>query len=108
VRALLESRGYRVIPAPDGATGIALYRQKHGAIDGILTDMMMPGLQGKEVVAGLREINPAARIVVMSGVLSESEGMKDEPGRLAFLQKPMTAEQLLKAFRKVLPERSGP
>ncbi|HEX3730938.1 MAG TPA: ATP-binding protein, partial [Opitutaceae bacterium] len=107
VRALLESRGYKVIPAPDGATGIALYRQSHGTIDGILTDMMMPGLQGKDVVAGLREINPAARIVVMSGVLGENEGLKDEPGRLTFLQKPMTAEQLLKAFRKVLPERSG-
>ncbi|HVW20602.1 MAG TPA: response regulator [Opitutaceae bacterium] len=108
VRALLESRGYKVIAASDGATGVALYRDHRAEVDVVLTDMMMPGLQGKQVVASLREINPVVKIVVMSGVLGDSDGLEEQPGQLTFLQKPMTADQLLKAFRRVLPERPQP
>lgn len=100
-RALLEARGYRVLLAENGPAGLSLYRG-HPAIAVVVTDMMMPGMQGVEVIAQLRSINPDARIVAMSGVIGEQTAVTEEPGRLVFLPKPMPASALVRAIRRVL------
>lgn len=64
--------------------------------------MMMPGMQGGEVIAQLRTVNPDARIVAMSGVIGEQTAVAEEPGRLVFLPKPMPAAALFRAVQQVL------
>lgn len=105
-RALLEANDFTMLVAEDGTTGIGLYRNHHAEIAAVLTDMMMPGVQGPEVIAELRQINPDVRIVAMSGVVGERAGIAELPGRLVFLQKPMTGDDLLRAVTSVLSAKS--
>jgi two-component system cell cycle sensor histidine kinase/response regulator CckA len=105
VQALLESCGYRVLVAVDGHEGIALYRQHRPIISAVITDMIMPAMQGMQVVRELRAINPAVRIVAMSGVLGNGTDLKEEPGSVALLQKPMTGASLVAAVQRVLPPK---
>lgn len=103
VRALLKIYGYTPLMASDGPSGLALYREHRDQIKVVLTDMMMPGMQGVDVIRELRQLNPEVRIVAMSGVVSESTEITEEPGRLGFLPKPMTGAELIGALQRVLP-----
>jgi CheY-like chemotaxis protein len=102
VRSLLKIYGYTPLVDDDGASGIALFREQHAKVAVVVTDMMMPGIQGPEVVRELRSINPDVRVVAMSGVISERGEMSEEPGRLVFLAKPMTGAELLGAVQRVI------
>ncbi len=102
VRRLLEVRGYRTLIAVNGSEGLGIYRQHSDKVCLVLTDMRMPGVQGTELIRELRLINPDVRIVAMSGVLGENDQIVEEPGRLIFLPKPMTLEELMGAVQRVL------
>jgi two-component system, cell cycle sensor histidine kinase and response regulator CckA len=106
IQSLLKARGYASIPALDGMEALEIYRKRGREIQVVLTDMMMPGLQGVEVVRRLRAINPEVCVVAMSGIMEECEGLGEESARLTFLRKPMTADELVGAIQRVLP--SGP
>jgi two-component system, cell cycle sensor histidine kinase and response regulator CckA len=99
---ILRAYGYHVLLAENGPAGLVLYRQHHHEVSAVLTDMMMPLMQGTEVIHELRLINSDVRIVAMSGVVLERSGLAEEPGRLAFLPKPMTADMLVHAIQSVL------
>lgn len=103
VGALLESFGYEILQARDGTDGVAQYMRHRAGIAAVITDMMMPGIQGPEVVNRLQTIDPDVRIVAMSGVLGECDGLTKQPGHIAFLEKPMTGSDLLQALERVLP-----
>ncbi|MEO6995076.1 MAG: response regulator, partial [Lacunisphaera sp.] len=105
VRSLLKIYGYSPLVAEDGASGIAIFREQPAAIGVVVTDMMMPGLQGPEVIRELRSIDPDVRVVAMSGVISERGEISAEPGRLEFLAKPMTGAELLGAVQRVIQSR---
>src|SRR5713226_1683290 len=64
-RALLESKGYRVVTAVDGPTGIALSREQ--SIDVVVLDFNMPGMDGNEVAQVLMQEQPTLPVVVWSG-----------------------------------------
>jgi two-component system cell cycle sensor histidine kinase/response regulator CckA len=99
----LEAYGYRVILAPDGLSGIALYRQHASEIDAVLTDMMMPNMQGAEVIAALHGIKPDLPIVAMSGLIeSQKFGLTPKAGKLEILKKPMNTEDLLRSIQSLL------
>ncbi len=102
VQKLLEFLGYHTLMAENGTVGLALYREHQKKVLVVLTDMKMPAMQGAEVIQTLRTINPEVRIVVMSGVPEEMARVVEEPGRLAFLQKPMTKKDVVRAFQFVL------
>ena len=106
-RAFLESQGYRVLVAADGVTGLTLYRQHRAEIRAVLTDMMMPLMQGDQVIRELRAIDPNLPIVAMSGALGERLLRQEEPGRLVFLQKPMTGPDLLGALERLFGASGG-
>ncbi|HVU17867.1 MAG TPA: PAS domain S-box protein [Candidatus Didemnitutus sp.] len=101
--ALLMAAGYRVLLAADGPAGVALFREKPSRISAVLTDIMLPGMQGAELVGELRSIDPDVRVVAMSGIVGETSGLKEEPGRLKFLQKPMTGLEVIRALQSVRP-----
>lgn len=99
----LESRGYTVITAPDGATALALYERDWKNIDLVIADMVMPHLSGVELLTRLKEINPAVRVIVSSGFSHELEGQQMlQSGCLGYLQKPYDTQALHRLVRSVL------
>jgi two-component system, cell cycle sensor histidine kinase and response regulator CckA len=105
VGATLEVYGYKVILAGDGHIGIDLYRRHADEIKAVLTDMMMPTMQGTQVIAALHAIKPDLPIMAMSGLLdSKKFDFTLEPGRLQILQKPMSSDQLLRAVHELLSQ----
>jgi two-component system cell cycle sensor histidine kinase/response regulator CckA len=96
--ATLESFGYRVLTAADGSEGIAQYAQNPD-VAVVLTDMLMPVLDGRTTIRALRQLNPNVRVVGMSGVTSQrtSGPMPD-----LLLQKPFRAADLLNAIHSLL------
>ncbi|HXN35277.1 MAG TPA: ATP-binding protein [Opitutaceae bacterium] len=100
---ILEKFGYRAIPMASGHEAIQCYAREPTAIDAVITDIAMPGIDGLELVKRLRHINPDIRIMGMSG---HGEGTGDESGSPwsmgLFLTKPFTVERLLLALRELL------
>ena len=102
-RHTLESFGYRVLTAEDGAQAIGLYALHRADIAVVLTDMMMPVMDGAALIKALRRINPAVRIVVTSGIHG-NEAAAAALGVSHFLAKPCSADVMLQLIRAVLQE----
>jgi CheY-like chemotaxis protein len=95
--------------ASDGPEAIALYIQRWSEIAVVLTDMMMPMMDGPATIALLRKINPAVKVITASGL--KSSGLTSgEPGDAPFhfLPKPYTSKALLRMLAEVLDEPSQP
>ncbi|HEY4245220.1 MAG TPA: response regulator [Lacunisphaera sp.] len=101
--SLLKILGYVPLIAEDGSRGLTLYREHQQQVKVVITDMMMPGMQGLEVIREIRAINSDSRIVAMGGLLLEQTEIIEETGRLTFLHKPMTGTELLDALGRVMP-----
>ena len=97
--ATLRSFGYRVLVAADGREGLALYAQ-HADVAVVLTDMLMPALDGRTTIAALRQLDPRVRIIGMSGYTRQRAIDAAAPDLL--LQKPFRAADLLHAIRSML------
>ncbi len=100
----LEHFGYRVLNAHDGAEAVTLYAEKKNEIAVVLTDMMMPIMDGTSLISVLLRINPAVKIVRCSGFSNGAGDSFPETGVTHFLTKPYTAEALIKTMRAVLEE----
>jgi signal transduction histidine kinase len=99
VKATLETHNYRVLTVSDSTEAIALYEQ-HQDINHILIDLMMPGLDGGTAIPLLRQLNPAAHIVAMSGLSAgEPSVQAAQLGCQRFLPKPFTTRELLQALQ---------
>ncbi len=104
-RQTLESFGYHTLLAADGHQAVSLYTTYQSAIDVVLTDMMMPIMDGPATIKKLMEINPAVRIVATSGITANRElAHVSGQGVKNFLPKPYTAETLLRLLKQVLRE----
>jgi two-component system cell cycle sensor histidine kinase/response regulator CckA len=102
VRALAE-QGYTVLPAGGGDEALALARNCARAIDLVVTDVVMPGMSGREVVDRLREGTPGLRALFVSGYTQDAiarRGVLDSG--VEFLPKPFTAATLVARVRAVL------
>jgi CheY-like chemotaxis protein len=99
----LQTFGYRVLTATDGADAIAVYTEHKNAVAVVLTDMMMPLMDGSATIRALMRINPAIKIVAVSGLNANIDVAK-APGVKHFLTKPYTAGTLLKTLRAILDE----
>ena len=103
VQHTLVEFGYRVLTAPDGASAVAAYAERQGEIALVITDMMMPGMDGNATIRAIKQINPQARIVAATGLMTDERLLKaTEAGAVAFLRKPYTAEVLLRTLHQVL------
>ena len=112
IHKMLEARGYQVLVAASGPEAIRLgtrpdarrpAQQRGRIIDLLVTDVVMPGMTGRDVGLVLTAAHPKMRVLYVSGYTDESiahHGML-EPG-IAFLQKPFTAEALARKVREVL------
>jgi CheY-like chemotaxis protein len=104
----LEAFGYRVLLAGDGAEAIALYGRQQADIAVVLTDMMMPLMDGTATIQELVRLNPQVRVVGASGRATDVQAAGAAAARvMGFLPKPYTAETLLTAIRAALPPVPG-
>ncbi len=99
----LQAFGYRVLIARDGAEATALYAKNAGEIALVLTDMMMPVMDGAATIQVLRSINPSVRIIAVSGIEVATNTAQPTGIELCdFLPKPYTAQTLIMLVREVL------
>ena len=98
----LRAHGYAVHEAGDGAEAIELARRVGPSIDVIVSDIMMPGMSGPEVLEQLAVIAPRARGLLMSGHAESTVLSPEAAARHAFLPKPFTPERLARKVREVL------
>jgi CheY-like chemotaxis protein len=102
-RSTLEAFGYRVLLASDGTEGIATYAEHKREIQIVLTDMMMPFMDGAATARALRRMSPKLKIISASGLADSAKSAEaSRAGVNAFLPKPYTAEQLLRTLAEVL------
>ncbi|MDY6900119.1 MAG: response regulator [Cyanobacteriota bacterium] len=98
----LESYNYKAITASDGIEAIALYAEHINEISVVLTDIVMPIMDGLTTIRTLKKINPQVKIIAVSGLFSsEKVNAITEIGIKAFLSKPYTAQQLLQTIGNV-------
>lgn len=100
---VLQRNGYRVIAARDGKTALDAAAAHDGRIDLLLTDVIMPGLNGRELADRFATIHPEARVLFMSGYAGEAlsaQGVLDTS--VAFLAKPFVPAELASKVREVL------
>jgi two-component system cell cycle sensor histidine kinase/response regulator CckA len=103
VRELLENAGYTVLDADSPDKALSMVDSMRGPIHLLLTDMVMPRMNGQELARRIAALKPEARVVFMSGYSDQAMGDQGtlEPGAL-FLQKPFTVDALLKIIRHAL------
>lgn len=103
VRRELLKTGYQVIEAKNGVEACLTATQQSYHVDLLLTDVVMPGMNGRELAEHLAVIKPNLRVLFMSGYLDDisvNSGM--DPHRTTFLQKPFTPDLLLRTVRALL------
>ena len=109
IEAILDRYGYKVLTARDGAEAVAMYAKHQDKIRLVITDAMMPFLDGPAVVRALQKLNPAVKVMGMSGLL-EIEKMEElfDATTLSFLVKPFNSEGLLKSLQHALTDKRDP
>ena len=103
VRNLLMLNGYRVLEAADGSEALRICRQHPGEIQLVVTDLVMPGMSGRELVERITNEQPAIKVLYMSGYTDDSvvhTGVAQ--AGLAFLQKPFSPTMFTHKVREVL------
>jgi two-component system cell cycle sensor histidine kinase/response regulator CckA len=106
VRETLESKGYKVLEADNGEAALRIVSNHLDKIDMLITDVVMPGMSGRELSARLCASRPQTKVLYLSGYTEDAighEGVVDPD--TAFLQKPFTLQMLSRKVREVLGER---
>ena len=107
-RRILEKAGYRVLDAPGGDQAEAVLAAHQGAVDLLVTDVIMPGMSGPTLFERLVQQRPGLKVLYVSGYTADAiahQGRLD-PG-VEFLQKPFTTASLNRRVRDVLEGRSS-
>ncbi len=101
-KTFLESIGYRVFEAENGREGLEIFKELQNEIDMVFTDVVMPGIGGKELVAEIKKIKPQVKTLFTSGYprdqFSETGSIEDN---IFFLQKPYSPQKLAKKIREI-------
>lgn len=108
-RLVLQSRGYRVLEARDGVHALEVARAAAGPIDLLLSDLVMPRMNGQQLAETLAEVHPAMRVLLMSGYPDRVAPGVDADPRFEFLSKPFQPSVLARRVRECLDRgRTGP
>ena len=103
IRETLETYNYRVLTAKDGAEALDLYKQNKAGIRLVISDMMMPVMDGPATLGALRQLDSAVKVIAVSGLGSESALNRIRHLNVqALLRKPFTPQELLTTLRHTL------
>jgi CheY-like chemotaxis protein len=110
LKKILETEGHTVTMAPNGAAGIELYRIEKNEI--VITDMIMPDMEGAETILHIRSDCPEAKIIAISGggpSLNASTCLKvgEIAGATKTLAKPFGRKQIIEAVRELIGKRAS-
>lgn len=100
---ILRAAGYTVLSAANGLEALEMFEQHAGRIDLLLTDVIMPGMNGRQLAEKLKELMPGLRVLYMSGYTDNAiahHGVLD-PG-MTLINKPFNAPELASKVRGVL------
>lgn len=104
IRTILESAEYAVLEAADGVAGLKLFRDQCPQL--VITDILMPEKEGIETIREIRQRDPRARIVAISGgprlASSDFLSMAEKLGAMETLRKPFRRNELLACVERVL------
>jgi two-component system, cell cycle sensor histidine kinase and response regulator CckA len=104
-KATLLDNGYKVLTAKDGPEALTLYAQHGQSIAIVLTDMIMPYLDGPSTIRALKSMNPDVKVIACSGLnTQEKRAGTKVPSDIPLLEKPFTTEMLLAKLGEVLGE----
>ena len=108
-KKILEHHGYRVFVASEGSEAVALFARHQGEIKVVLTDLMMPVMDGVALVRAVRGIDPGIRVLATTGVMETAQTTAvTQLGVRAVIRKPFSPHQLLCELRATLDDRDGP
>lgn len=104
MNAVLTRAGYEVLLAKSGADALALWTERRGAVALLITDVMMPGMSGPELIAQLREMQPTLPVICTSGYSDDQLTGRDAlPAAVVFLEKPFSGSALVQRVTELLP-----
>jgi CheY-like chemotaxis protein len=104
---VLQACGYRVVETGDPLEALTIGERRNGAIDLLVTDMVMPGMGGAELATRLEAMSPGLHVLCMSGYAEQIAVVTaDHPAR-ACLPKPFTPHDLAKKVREALTGASA-
>lgn len=104
ITLLLESDGWHVITAADGAEALALTQERHRALDLLVTDIRMPKMGGQELAERLRQSTPWLPVLFVSGWLDDVPLHTVGRTGVSFMQKPPEPDELLRVAKELLHE----
>lgn len=106
MRDSLEGNGYKVFATSDSTVAMDLYRRLFHEVALVITDIVMPGIDGKELIRQIKVINPDVKVLAVSGYtkyVGEKEDIKEIDG---FLQKPFESYYLLSVVKRILEAKT--
>jgi two-component system, cell cycle sensor histidine kinase and response regulator CckA len=99
----LRSRGYNVVEASNGVEALEALEQENGAVDLVVSDVVMPEMDGPTLLKSMRIRNPDLKIIFVSGYAEDAfEKSLPENQQFAFLPKPFTLSQLVAAVKETM------
>jgi len=104
---VLTQAGYRVQTACDGVEAASLFASRHDEFALLITDLDMPRLNGAALARAARTLNPAVKILAMSGIASQTVHGTTLDCADAFLGKPFTGAQILEHVQRLLSPKTG-
>ena len=105
---IFQETGYTVLDAPNGAAALAICDRYEGCIDLLVTDLVMPGMNGIELARRVCDSRPGIPVLFMSGYAEDArERLGDLDGGRDFLQKPITPTKLSRKVREIFSERAA-
>ncbi len=100
---VLKSRGYRVLTANSGEKALQIIHETQSLIDLLITDMVMPKMNGRELIEKVRAVSPATRVLCATACTRSADIEK----QLDFLSKPFTSQELLRKTREALTAQTA-
>jgi anti-anti-sigma factor len=102
----LNHLGYRSIGAADPTVGLEIFRARHTQIDVVILDALLPGMECEQALAALKQIDPAVRVIVSSGMASEDLApFLEDPCVCGILEKPYRPRQLTRLVDQAVSGR---
>jgi two-component system cell cycle sensor histidine kinase/response regulator CckA len=99
----LTTRGYRVLTAASGVQALDVMTEHGGEVDLVVSDVVMPEMDGPTLMKHLRKANPEIKIIFISGYAEEAfRANLDESEKFSFLPKPFTLKKLAAAVKEAL------